>query len=140
VLLTAQHVVSPTNRREGVNAFLYLHQGLPAVDEAALEQATTAEDAQGVTLVAQSISVPPPGNRVRSYLDIFSPDEIRWSEVRVELMAFVGRSQLQPLPWRARTGRCAFRLGMESELSHEWISELATLYQAALALWLAHPR
>jgi hypothetical protein len=130
--LTAQHVVSPTTRSEGVNSFLYRH-GL--VWDAA--PPTDIPEQNPGSLVAQSISVPPPGNRIRSYLDIVAPDDARWNEVRVGLMDFVGRAQPNPLPWRGQSGRCTFALGMDSELSSQWIGELAVLYRSAQALRLA---
>jgi hypothetical protein len=83
VYLTSHHVASPSSGHEGVNTFLYLHGSYtwtvlpPGVP-----------DQNPGTLTAQSISVRPPGNRVRSYLDIIAPDEARWKEVRVGLMDF----------------------------------------------------
>lgn len=133
--LTAHRVVSPTNQREGVNAFVYRHE---ALDWDAAPPVEIPEHNPG-TLVAQSISVPPPGNRVRSYLDIVAPNDSRWAEVHVALMAFLGRERHKALPWRGRSGRCYFELGMEHQLAPRWIGELAILYRAAQALRLANP-
>jgi hypothetical protein len=55
-------------------------------------------------------------------------------------MDFMGHAQGKPLPWGGQSGRCLFRLGLESELSSQWVGELAVLYRAAQALWLANPR
>ena len=132
--LTAHHVVSPTTQSEGVNAFLYLHG--PLVWEGAPPSGVPDQDPG--TLVAQSLSLQPPGNRVRSYLDIVVPDEAHWEEVRLGLMDFVGSSQPSPLPWQGQSGRCFFRLGMEGGLSQQWQRELAILYRAAQALRLAN--
>lgn len=132
--LTSHHVVAPTTRHEGVNSFLYLHGALtwqnPPHD---------VPDRNPGTLVAQSISIRPPGNTVRSYLDIVAPDEARWDEIRVGLMDFVGQSQPNALPWAKASGRCFFRLGMELGLAQSWHKELATLYRASQALRLANP-
>jgi hypothetical protein len=134
--LTAHHVVSPPpGHREGINAFLYLH-GPRAWDASSSGRAPDEDPGR---LVAQSISVSPPGNRVRSYLDIVAVDEIRWEDVRVGLMDFTGRNQPSPLPWDGQGGRCYFRLGMELALAQHWHKELAVLYRAAQALRLAHP-
>lgn len=133
--LTAHHVVSPTDHREGVNTFLYRHE---ALDWDAAPPVGIPEQNPG-TLVARTISVPPPGNRVRSYFDIVAPDAARWLEVRDALLEFLAREQRKPLPWRGPSGRCSFELGMETQLSPRWIGELAILYGAAQALRLANP-
>jgi hypothetical protein len=131
--LTSHHVVSPASGEEGVNAFLYLHGARPWT-----APAPELPEQNPGTLTAQSISVSPPGNRVRSYLDIVAPDDARWDELRVGLMAFVGTQQRSPLPWTGESGRCHFRLSMELGLAREWQRELAVLYRAAQALRLAH--
>jgi hypothetical protein len=134
VYLTAHHVVSPGKKREGVNAFLYLHAG-QAWEH--LSPADVPSQNPG-TLLAQSITVPPPGNRVRSYLDIVAPDEVRWEDVHVGLMEFVGRLQSSPLPWAGESRNGYFRVGMDLGLSSRWQKELAVLYRSAQALWMAH--
>jgi hypothetical protein len=132
--LTAHHVASPATQREGVNAFLYLHTDqawehlwLPDVPER-----------NPGTLRAQSISLPPPGNRVRSYLDIVTPDQVRWEDVHVDLMAVVGRCQSEPLPWASQFRSSYIRIGMDRALSSRWQKELAILYRVAQGLWMAH--
>lgn len=132
--LTSHHVVSPTSGQEGVNTFLYLHG--PYVWT---EPPAEIPDENPGTLAAQSISVRPPGNRVRSYLDIVAPDETRWEDVRAGLIRFVGTSQRSPFPWAGRQGKCSFRLGMELAIAPEWQKEIAVLYRAAQALRLANP-
>jgi hypothetical protein len=132
--LTSQHVLAPATRHEGVNSLLYLHGPCSW-------QAPPAEipDQNPGTLVAQSISIRPPGNRIRSYLDIVAPDEARWDEIRVALMDFVGRAQRNQLPWVGQSIRCSFRLGMDLGLAQQWQRELAVLYRASQALRLANP-
>ncbi len=132
--LTSHHVLAPSSQHEGINSFLYLHGSY-----------TWQEPPPGIpdqnlgTLAAQSISLRPPGNRIRSYLDIVAPDEARWDEVRIEMMDFVGKSQRNPLPWAGQSGRCYFRLGMELRLAQQWQKELAILYRASQALRIANP-
>lgn len=131
--LTAHRVASPTTQREGVNAFVYRHMGQ------AWEHLSPAEVPQrnpGV-LQASSISLPPAGNRVRSYLDVVIPDDVRWDELHAGLMEFVARRQTTPLPWSGESRSGYFRIGMERALSPSWQKELAILYRAAQALWLA---
>jgi hypothetical protein len=133
--LTAHHVISPVDRREGINAFLYLHGSY------VWEQVPAGiPDENRGTLVAQSLSIRPPGNRVRSYMDIVAPDEARWEEVRIGLMDVVRSVQLTALPWVGHSGRCYFRIGMEIGLACQWQRELATLYRTAQALRIANPK
>lgn len=129
MFLTSQRVVSPSSGQEGINAFLYLHgAGLSAVPPQSTDLGR---------LVAQSVSVPPPGNRIRSYFDIWAPDDIAWPDVRIAMMNFVGSSQPRPLPWEGIADQCFLRLGMELSLAQRWQGELAALFRAAQALRLA---
>jgi len=129
--LASQHVHAPSTPHDGVNTFLYSHG-------ACTWEVPPLPDEDPGILVAQSISIRPPGNRVRSYLDIVAPDAARWDEVRIGLMEFVGRSQRDALPWNGRSGRCYFRLGMELGLARQWHKELALLYRSSQALRLAN--
>jgi hypothetical protein len=58
---------------------LYLHVGQQWEQLAPLDVPQQNPGA----LQAQSISVAPPGNRIRSYLDIVAPDDVRWEDVHV---------------------------------------------------------
>lgn len=123
--LTAQRVRSHGGA-EGINAFHYEHglatwQGLPP---------RGVPDENPGALVANTIVVPPPGNRVLSYLDIVAPDETPWSEIRPAFMAFVSEAQHTPFPWHGINGRTFVRLGMERSLSEQWHREIAELYRA----------
>ncbi len=129
MFVTAQHVVS-TNGAEGVNAFHFSHEarvwdGLPPAE---------IPDQDPGVLVAQSIAVQPPGNRVRAYLDIVAPDETPWKEIRPAFITFVSEAQRNQLPWVGVVGRCFFRLGMERAVATQWQRELAELYRAAAAV------
>ena len=132
--LTSHHVRAPSTKQEGVNSFLYVHGA-----QTWQEPPPGVPDENPGTLLAQSISIRPPGNRVRSYLDVVAPDEVKWDEVRIGFMDFVGRSQRNPLPWNGLSGRCYFRIGMELGLAQKWHKEIAILYRASQALRLAHP-
>jgi hypothetical protein len=128
--LTAHHVASLQDHREGINAFFYLHgayvwEGLPP---------DGIPDRDPGILQHQSISIPPGGNRVRSYLDIVMPDETQWTEIRHGFMTFVSESQLQQFPWTGVIGRCLFRIGMDAGLAANWQTEIANLYRAAQAV------
>jgi len=90
-------------------------------------------------LIAQSLSLQPPGNRVRSYLDVVVADGAAWDEIRSSLLLFLGEKQRDPLPWVGDAGSVFFRIGMELGLAAEWQTELAVLYRASQALRLANP-
>lgn len=127
--LSAQRVRS-SGGAEGVNAFHYLHgqymwQGLPPEG---------IPDQNPGTLVAQAIAVPPPGNRVHSFLDVVAPDDASWSEIRPAFIAFVSAAQRQPLPWVGVFGRCLFRINMDRDAAQRWSHEIADLYRAAQAV------
>ena len=128
--LTAQHVRAPAGA-EGINAFHYAHgeqvawQGLPPQG---------IPDQNPGALVAQTLIVPPPGNRVRSYLDVVAPDDTPWTEIRPGFITFVSEAQRRPFPWIGVAGRVFFRVGMEQALAKTWQHELAELYRAAQAV------
>lgn len=126
--LTAQHVIAPRSGAEGINAFYYVHGpldwGVPPPE---------MPDQEPGELTYESIAVPPPGNRVRSYLDMVAPDDAPWAEIRQSFLAFVTQTQQQQLPWVGVVGRCLFRIGMDLAAANRWQRELAELYQAAQA-------
>jgi hypothetical protein len=119
--LTAQHVVAPVSGAEGINAFYYEHGpddwGVPPPEIPANE----------------TITVPPPGNRVRSYLDVVAPDSAPWAEIRQSFLTFVTQVQRRPFPWVGVAGRCLFRIGLDLGLASRWQHELADLYRAVEA-------
>jgi hypothetical protein len=125
--LTAQRVHSPASAREGINAFYYVHGALGP-------PAQGIPDQNPGELVAQTVVVAPPGNRVRSYLDIVAPDETGWAELRPAFMIFVSETQRNPFPRVGTVKRCFFRIGMERALAQRWQHEIAELYRAAQAV------
>jgi hypothetical protein len=124
--LTAQHVQAPGGA-EGINAFRYAHgadriwEGLPP---------DGIPDRDPGSLVARNVVVPPPGNRIRSYLDIVAPDDTSWSEIRSALIVFLSEAQRRPFPWVGVSGRAFFRVGLERALSTRWQREIAGLVHA----------
>lgn len=128
--LTAQHIRSPMTGHEGINAFYYQHgphvwQGLPPLG---------IPDENPGELTAQTVTIAPPGNRIRSYLDLAAPDETSWPEIRPAFIAFVSEAQRRPFPWEGIFGRCFFRLGMDRALAQQWQHEVAELYRAVQAV------
>jgi hypothetical protein len=126
--LTAQHVVAPLSGAEGINAFYYEHGpddwGVPPPE---------IPDQNPGTLANETITVPPPGNRVRSYLDVVAPDSAPWAEIRQSFLTFVTQVQRRPFPWVGVAGRCLFRIGLDLGLAGRWQHELADLYRAVEA-------
>lgn len=122
--LTAQRVVSPASGKTGINAYAYSH-GLDwqVPPESVLDTPPTE-------LTAEHVEVPPPGNRVRSYLDIAVPVTASPDEVSEAMTAFLSARQGQAFPWEGVEGRCAFRLGMEQALATMWRVELAALLKS----------
>lgn len=130
MFLTAQRVRRPTTGEEGVNAFFYIH-GPTAWD--GLPPDGIPEENPG-TLAASRILVAPPGNRVRSYLDVVAPDETPWAEIRPAFITFVSEAQAGEMPWSGVVGRCFFRVAMDAALAVHWQEALLDLYGAAQAV------
>jgi hypothetical protein len=89
------------------------------------------------SLVNQLISVPPPGNRVRSFLDIVAPDELPWPSIQSAFVAFATARQEAAFPWTGTTGSCGFGMSMEEALARSWKAEVANLYRMAFTLRLS---
>ena len=121
--VTAQHVRSPITGGEGVNAFYYLHAGTPALPEVN----------PGI-LMRKLVSIDPPGNRIRSYLDMIAPDGTELSVLRYALSALITSCQTFPLPWQSSTGDVLVRFGVDMGLANQWRSELAHLHRAIEAV------
>ena len=80
------------------------------------------------------ITVTPGGNRVRSYLDIITPDQTPTSEILATVDEFVRGVREQPLPWVQTIGRCTFRFGLDHGLEDRWGDEFRELLSATLGV------
>jgi hypothetical protein len=127
--LTAQRVFSPATKREGINAFYYVH------GNAAWLEPPLPESDPG-TLHRKLISIDPPGNRVRSYLDIVAPDNASLTDLRHALMTFVSTNQRRTLPWKSVSGSTLLRFGADEALAQQWSREIADLFRAIEAVRL----
>ena len=131
--LTAQRVRAPDGR-QGINAYLHWHGkgghtgpswrdtagrhlGVPSAIHGPIEQ------------------VPPGGNSVRSYLDIFAPDGATPTEVTGALLQLLANLEPKSLPARGSVGRVQFEFGMERALAGAWKAEVQHLYHACLQVW-----
>ena len=126
MLLTAHRVVHPDTHDEGINSFFYRHG--PCVWDSLPPPEVFSGENPG-ELFESHVEIPPPGNRVRSFLDVVAPDETTEHEIRRAVGIFLERSHAAPLPWEGVVGRCLFRIGMESELAAAWRQEVASLYR-----------
>lgn len=125
MLLSAQRVRT-SQGVTGINRYVYRHA--PGVrntlDLTALEQAAV--------LHAQDFEVPPGGNDVRSYLDIFAPEGT--SSVDIARAAVVIRGGPDPTSFPAMffCDSIVFRLGLVFGLVPSWRNELTDLVSRLL--------
>lgn len=122
--LTAHRVVSPAGDQEGVNAFRYTHgnyiwSGPPP--------AQFRPDADPGALVNQVVVVRPPGNRVRSFLDLVAPENVEAQELRTAAQAIMRGEVPTTFPAEWTYGRVWARFGVDRALAPLWRSELQTL-------------
>lgn len=125
--LVAQRVVRPSDQASGINAYCYLHPGIHWPD-------APPENLGRGLLEQQLIEIPPPGNRVRSYLDITAPDGT--SEQTITDVVLSGAdwlaSQARELPWELAHGEVSFSFNLDLGLVHQWPVELRILLGYAL--------
>lgn len=126
--LTAQRVVRTSTGETGINAFFHEH-GRRSWNEPPVPENDPGK------LVSDRITVAPPGNRVRSYIDIVAPDGTAATELFSAFAKFLARqTKGAPLPWIATIGACLFRVGMDGSLAKTWRAELVALVVEAIKL------
>ncbi len=125
--LVAQRVVRPTDGASGINAYCYLHPGRLWLD------APPGDLGRG-NLSGRLIEVAPPaGNRVRSYLDITTPDTTSNEEIARVVEEGAGLMvDSDPLPWLLTHGETTFEFNLEQGLAEQWQLELRILLGYAL--------
>lgn len=126
--LVAQRVVSPQGT-EGINAFCYLHGPYVWLNEPPPEIAH-----QPGSLVNSNIEIQPPGNRVRSYLDIWSPDSSPSRAIAYVILEPIDLFESKPLPLRVTNGNVFFEFNVDFALVEAWRVELEFLLWRALAV------
>jgi hypothetical protein len=132
VKLVAHRVVQPgtaPNRRTGFNAFYFGHGDRFWLD-------VPPGDLGPGQLVNQIIEVQPPGNRVRSYLEIVAPDVTPNMQIAAAVQAgadFLADAGA-PQPWRLAHGEVSFIFEAEAALAAQWQVELRLLLGYALAV------
>jgi len=128
---TAHRVASPTTGVEGINAFHYLHGGYEW--DGAPPPEFLPETNPG-TLLNDSVAVPPPGNRVRSVLDVVAPDGTAPREIERALADVTSRDAPASFPAVWTSGRFWFRFGLELALVPVWRQELRLLLENVTAV------
>jgi len=133
---TAHRVYSRRRDRQGVNAFLHVHEG-QSIDWDAPDALDRVADAEPGRCVAERILLLPGGNEVMSYLDLAGPDGQPVATVQEVLAAC--RERLGERPQRARIGQVSGRFGCVAGLRGAEELEFDELAAALLAL-LSSPR
>jgi hypothetical protein len=127
--LTAHRVVRPQTGETGLNAFCYLHGPYAWLDQPPKEIVETP----GV-LVNAAVEVEPPGNRVRSYLDVWAPDATPNAEIAQAIRNAGDLLEARPLPLRVQSGSVSFHFDADRQLALGWRVELEVLLRQVLAV------
>jgi hypothetical protein len=96
--LTAQRVASPEGK-EGINAFCYLHGPQTWLDEPPADVINNPGH-----LAHSHVEVLPPGNRVRSYLDVLAPDHVPSDKIARDVIDAVALLFNRSLPIQVHSG------------------------------------
>ncbi len=132
MFLTAHRVVHGTDH--GINAYLYWH----GRDISGEDPATLLDAPPGV-LQLRLIGLPPPGNVVRSFVDIVLPDQSTRVQIEAILDLLDHAKQPEAFPAVWRFGFAAARANMELRLAPIWQEEVAELVGVARACILSYP-
>ncbi len=127
---TAHRVVSPTIGEQGINAFHYLH----GYEWDAARLSEFLPETNPGPLFNDAVSVAPPGNRVRSYLDVVAPDGTIPGLVGQALADAISGEPPQSFPATWTSGPLWFRFGLELALVPVWRQELRLLLRHLTAL------
>jgi hypothetical protein len=129
--LTAQRV-RDRHGHEGTNAYYY-HCGFDVW--APEHRPPRTPDADPGELVHHIITLPPPGNRVRSYLDVVAPDSTPAATIRRAFAIADGLVQPDRLPFWLDVTPCWFRFGAENPLAGMWRQEFRRLFEWAIIVY-----
>ncbi len=129
--LTAQRVRNQAGA-EGVNAFYYV-SGVDVWLPANLPPIVPDQD-PGV-LEHEVVTLAPPGNRVRSYLDIVAQDFTHAVDIRRAFAIAAATAQPNALPFALVVGPCWFRFNADIGYAHIWRHELGFLFEWAIVVY-----
>ena len=128
MFLTAQRVVCLKDGAQGINSFCYVHEkALPKAIEKALDEPP------GI-LNKTKIMIPPPGNRIRSFLDMVGPDH--WEgDLKTNFEEFLRLAQaMDVFPKIVVAGNWAFKMDCDDLLATVWDREAQVLFSSLQAL------
>jgi hypothetical protein len=120
MLLSAQRVRSP-HGLTGINRYVYRH----ALPEWMAENLADLE--RSAVLATQDFEVPPGGNSVVSYLDIFAPEGTTSVTIAVTVARIRAGHAPSAFPAEFRKGDVTVRLGLVFGLVLTWKNELTDL-------------
>jgi hypothetical protein len=126
--LVAQRVRSAAGL-EGINAFCYLHGPIVWLELPPPEIASAPGHIANLI-----IEVKPPGNRVRSYLDIWTPDETSNQQVQTDILDCIDLFTNPEFPLKVHGGETTFHFNVELALAPGWHRELLVLLHRSLAV------
>jgi hypothetical protein len=129
--LTAQRV-RDLEGHEGTNAFYYW-SGVDVWSSAYYPPLTPDRDPG--ELVHPIITLLPPGNRVRSYLDVVATDLTPSGTIRHAFAMADGRALPDRLPFTIEIASCWFRFGAEHGLASMWRQEFRRLFECAITAY-----
>ena len=132
--LTAQRVLAPDGKRQAINSFFYLHH----CEWRPSQAASFRPESNPGTLVDDAIELSPPGNRVRSYLDVVAPDGTSPAALAHSFEKLVTGGGPLKFPLEMSVGRVWFRFDTERTIRPAWRHELRTLFRHALAVASPH--
>ena len=131
--LATQRVISPQGE-EGINVYFHAHEPNAATP-------LWPPDRNPGMLRSKVEAVRPPGNRVRSYLDVVAPEGTPLSALRdalEEAMAAGAPADFREQVLTAHND-CWVRFGLERLLAEDWQRELRTLLDRALEVCRESP-
>jgi hypothetical protein len=132
--LTAQRVQSK-DARQGINAYLNWHgagDGRELPWQGPADSWNLGTPSEYHPPLEQ---IPPGGNAVRSYLDIFAPDDVNPNEVTAAVLQLLTELEPAKLPARHTVGRVQFEFGMDRALAAAWKAEVQHLFHECLQVW-----
>ena len=124
--LIAQRVRSPQGR-EGINAFCYLHGPIRWLDE-------PPPDLHPGKLVNSRQEIRPPGNKIRSFLEIVTPDVTPSRQVLRAILDCIVLCENKTFPLKVLIGDISFQFDLALALAPGWRQELEYLLHHALAV------
>lgn len=130
MLLTVQHVAPATPDRGApdFNAYRYKH----SLDPWSIADLDALRRTQ--RLVARDERITPGGNRVRSYLDLYAPDDARQEQLRLWLRELLSQASWEEFPVRCVHGDWLLEFSVDRPLAAAWRSELQDLVSRMLLL------